>query len=251
MRDVYIYELERAQLNRLTREGITWESAWRPDGDRIAIMSGHPAGQWSLFWAPTDFSEQPELLHLAGQAIPASWSPDGRSLLFYDHSEAGIFVLSPDGDRTRRQVAASGSNARFPALSADGNWMAYVADESGRREVFVQSFPDLGPRYKVSIDGGGEPVWSRDGRQLFFREGDQMFALDIVYRPSFRAGAPRALFNGRYDDAPIGHQHYDISADGERFLMVKHGEPAGPSEVRVVLNWSEELQTVAPLRGSR
>jgi hypothetical protein len=129
--------------------------------------------------------------------------------------------------------------------------MAYVADESGRREVFVQSFPDLGPRYKVSIAGGGEPVWSRDGRKLFFREGDQMFAVNIEYEPSFRAGAPRVLFTGRYDDAPVGHQHYDVSSDGERFLMVKHGEPSGPSEVRVVLNWAKELQEVAPMLGAR
>ncbi|MFQ5701993.1 MAG: TolB family protein, partial [Acidobacteriota bacterium] len=134
------------------------------------------------------------------------------------------------------------ADERFPALSPDGKWIAYVADE-GRREVFVQSFPDLGPRHKISIDGGGEPVWSPDGRQLFFREGGRMLAVDIEYAPAFSASRPRVLFTGEYDAAPVsGHQHYDISLDGKKFLMIKHGEPAGPGEVRVVLNWSEELK---------
>jgi Tol biopolymer transport system component len=242
MRDVYIYEIPHGQMRQLTRTGITWESEWRPDGRRIAMLSGAPAGQWSLFWAHTDFSGTPELLFRSSHAVPANWLPDGRSLLFYELVEHGIWKLSPDGDGEPQLVISTEARERFPSLSPDGEWIAYVADESGRREVFVQSFPDLGPKHKISIDGGGEPLWSPDGLQLFFREGGQMLVVDVDYEPAFHASRPRVLFTGDHDAAASGHQHYDISLDGEKFLMIRHGDPIGPSEVDVVLNWSGELK---------
>ncbi len=252
MRDVYIYEIPLGQMRQLTETGITWESEWRPDGKRIAVMSGAPAGQWSLFWARTDFSGPAELLfrashrrdgNLTSYVIPADWFPDGRALLFSDIGN-GIWKLPTEGDRKPELVMNSSDRQRHGKLSPDGHWITYTADESGRREVFVQSFPDLGPKHRISIAGGGEPVWSPDGRQLFFRERDRMLVVDVDYAPAFSAGRPRVLFTGKYDAAPLtGHQHYDISLDGKRFLMIKHGEPAGPSAVQVVLNWSEELKS--------
>jgi serine/threonine-protein kinase len=248
MRDVYIYELSRDQMRRLTHTGITWESEWRPDGARIATLSGSPAGQWSLFWVNPDFSGPPELLLRADHAVPASWHPDGRSLLYHDVLGGGIYRLSPEGERKSELVLHTSLNERFPALSPDGKWIAYSADEPGR-QVFVQSFPDLGPKHKISIDGGGEPRWSHDGRRLFFRERDQMLVVDVSYEPSFGAGRPRVLFTGNYDAAPLsGHQHYDISNDGEQFLMIRHGETSGPSEVLVTQNWSTELEAAVPAR---
>ena len=125
--------------------------------------------------------------------------------------------------------------------------MVYVADESGRVEVFVRSYPDLGTRRKVSVNGGGEPVWSHDGRELFFRQRTTMLSVEVETEPTFRTGVPRVLFSGEYDFAPIGHQHYDVSPDGERFLMIKHGRPTGPNQVNVILNWFEELEAKAPV----
>ena len=246
MRDIHIYELERGQFRQLTRTGMSWESEWRPDSERIAILSGAPAGQWSLFWAPTDFSGPAELLFQSSHAIPASWLPDGKSLLFCEWVEGGIWKMSPEGDRQPQLVMRTQAQEGFPRLSPDGNWIAFVQTESGRREVFVQSFPNRGPTYKVSIEGGGEAVWSRDGRRLFFRRADQMFGVDVDDEAKTRFGAPRLLFTGRYDSAQVGHQHYDISLENDRFLMVKHGEPEGPGEVRVVLNWFEELKQLVP-----
>ena len=244
MRDVYIFDLSRGQLRPLTTTGTTWESEWRPDGERIAILSGAPAGQWSLFWVRSDFSGPPELLYRSTHAVPANWTPNGSTLLFHELVEGGIWKLSPEDDGNVEIVLRTSANERFPDLSPDGKWIAFVADESGRPEVFVQSFPDLGPRHKISIDGGTEPRWSRDGRQLFLRQRDQMLVVDVDQEPRFHAGLPRVLFTGQYDAAAAsGHQHYDISHDGRKFLMIKHGESAGPAEVRVVLNWFEELKT--------
>jgi serine/threonine-protein kinase len=236
MRDIYIYEIPRGQLRQLTNTGITWESEWRPDGKRLAIMSGAPAGSWSLFWTHTDFSGAPELLFRSSHSLPTDWLPDGQSLLFYDLVEEGIWRLSPDGDGKPKLVLRTQARERFPRLSPDGKWIAYVADESGRREVFVQSFPALGPKHKISIDGGGEPLWSPDGSQLFFRERGQMLVVDIDYTPAFSTDRPHLLFTSNHDAAATGHQHYDVSLDGRKFLMIKHGEPVGPSQVNVVLN---------------
>lgn len=247
MRDVYIYEIARRQMRQLTKTGVTWESEWRPDGNRIAILSGTLAGRWSLFWAHTDFRGPPELLLRTAHAVPSDWLPDGRTLLFTDvggsASGGGIKKLLLDGDRQPELILDSMAGERHPRVSPDGNWIAYTAQESGIREVFVQSFPDLGPKHQISVSGGGEPVWSPDGRELFFRERDQMLVVDVHTDP-FRVGPARVLFTGDYDVAPLtGHQHYDISRDAKKFLMIQHGEPVGPSTVVVVLNWSEELKS--------
>jgi Tol biopolymer transport system component len=243
IRDIYIYELERGSFRQLTRTGMTWESEWSPDGERLAILSGDPAGEWSLFWVRTDFSGPPEILHHSSHAIPGRWLPGGESLLFSEWVEGGIWKLSPGGDREPTLVLDTSAEEGFPRVSPDGNWIAFVERESGRREVFVQAFPVAGPKYKISIEGGGEPVWANNGSKLFFSRPDtnQMFVVAVDYEPSIRFDPPRLLFTGDYDMAKVGHQHYDISRNDRRFLMVRHGEPDGPSEVRVVLNWFEEL----------
>jgi serine/threonine-protein kinase len=240
-RDVYIYELERGQFRELTSTGISWESEWRHDGERIAVLSGAPAGRWSLFWVPTDFSQPAELLLASDHAIPGSWLPDGESFLYTEWSVGGIWRYWPESGREPQPVLRTSHGEVFPRLSPNGEWMAYVASEAGRREVFVQSFPDLGPKYKVSVDGGTEPVWSRGDKRLFYRKGDQMLAVDVGYTPGLELGRPRVLFEGDYNDAAVGHQHYDLSLDGQRFLMIRHGQPVGTDEVRVVLNWSKQL----------
>lgn len=184
MRDVYVFEIARSQMRQLTEGGITFESAWRPDGKRLAIMSDASAGQWSLFWVRTDFSGPPELLFRTHHALPSDWLPAGQALLFTEVGVGGVvgggvWKLAVDGDRQPEVVLNSTAQERHPRLSTDGGWIAYTAEESGRREVFVQSFPDLGPKYQISISGGGEPVWSKDGRELFFRNRDRMLAVGI------------------------------------------------------------------------
>ncbi len=241
MRDVYIYELSRRQLRQLTQSGTTWESEWRPDGQRIAIMSGAPVGHWSLFWTSADFSGTPELLVRSSHAVPTAWAPDGRSLLFYDLVEHGIWRLAPGTGEDPELLMRTQARERFPTVSPNGKWIAYVADESHRREVFVQSFPGLGAKHQISSDGGGEPLWSPDGRNLYFRERGQMLVVDVTYEPAFHTSRPRVLFVSDHDAALSGHQHYSISRDGKRFLMITHGTVTGPRQIHVALNWLGDL----------
>ena len=127
------------------------------------------------------------------------------------------------------------------AFSPDGRWVAYQSNESGTFEIYVQPFPGPGGKSPVSADGGLRPKWSRNGRELFFRAGDRMMAAPIEPGPAFASGTARVLFEGQY--APW----YDVTPDG-RFLMVRDEQPADPTHLRFVLNWTEELKRLAPIK---
>jgi len=244
MRDIYLFDLARGQFQQLTSTGVTWESEWHPDGDRLAVLSGADAGKWNLHLVRADFSGPSTAWIRADptdHAIPGSWSPDGNSLLITEWNRGGISRANLEGGQPATSVLGADRGPGFPRISPNGNWVAYVADEAGRREVFVQSYPDMGPLNKVSIDGGREPVWAHDGARLFYRSGDRMLQVSVRYGDAIEFGAPKLLFSGEYDAAVVGHQHYDIAADSSRFLMVKHGKPSGPTRLRVVLNWADSL----------
>ena len=136
-----------------------------------------------------------------------------------------------------------------PTFSPDGRWVAYVSNESGRNEIHVRPFPGPGERLTVSVEGGNEPVWSRDGRELFYRSGDAMMAVDVSTGPALNTGKPRRLFEKPYERTLALWPNYDVSADGRRFLMVKTiGQEAAPAQINVVLNWTEELTRRVPTR---
>lgn len=132
-------------------------------------------------------------------------------------------------------------------ISPDGRWMAYTSDESGRVEVYVRPFPGPGERWQVSTDGGVEPIWARDGRELFFRLGDALMSAGVEPRGrALRTTVPRRLFEGRYlrvlDLSSAVAAVYDVSPDGRRFVMIQGSEEAPPSQLQVVIHWFDELK---------
>jgi serine/threonine-protein kinase len=141
-----------------------------------------------------------------------------------------------------------GVNLAHPSLSPDGRWMAYDSDESGRVEVFIQSFPNPQlKRWKVSPTQGSEPMWTRGGRELVYRNGDSVLAVTVDMENG-RSGPPRLLFSGPYPDNPgwTRPRSYDVSSDGERFLMTKVPVNPPTPRIAVVLNWFEELRPKVP-----
>ena len=160
-------------------------------------------------------------------------------------------ILVPIEDPPKSQpLLETAANETSPELSPDGHWLAYASDESGQMEVYVRSFPEVeGGRSKISTAGGRSPVWSQDERELFYRSGDAVLATAIATEPTFRPGAPRALFRGRYLMG-LEFRAYDIAPDGERFLMVKPvGDEEGlsnPNQIVIVRNWFSELQARVP-----
>ena len=263
---VWLYELARDTLSRFTFDGINRHAVWAPDGKRLAFMSNRD-GLQEIFWKLADGSGGAERLTHAGATatdvlnIPYSWSLDGRLLTFARVAPAAPAELCVlplgDGSTPRsggaaqvflRTRAADGA----PQLSPDGRWMAYASEESGRREIYVQAYPGPGGRWQISSDGGNEPLWSASGREVFYRSGDRLMEVDISTDGEFLASKPRQLFEGSYVRSSAGYAraNYDVSPDGQRFLMVKPVEQksAPLTQIHVVLNWSEELKRLVPVR---
>ena len=251
---VWLYDLSRDTLTRFAFDGsINDTPAWSPDGQRIAFRSNR-AGRMNLFWQRADGGGGAErLTDNEYNDLPRSWTPDGRILAFQEvRPDTGrdIFTLRI-GDRNPQPFLQTKYTEGCPQISPDGRWLAYVSDETGGPEVFVQPFPATGGKWQVSTDGGTEPVWNRNGHELFYRSGPKMMAVDVATQPAFSAGKPRMLFEGPYAASvfPLTGVAYDASPDGQRFLMMEEaGQPKPATEINVVVNWSEELKRRVPVR---
>jgi Tol biopolymer transport system component len=245
-RDIWVYGIKDQTFNRLTFEaGLHNYPIWTPDGKRVTFTSNR-LGPFNLFWKPADGSGLEERLTTSAHPqFPSSWSPDGRWLTFDESgSDTGsdIWLLPADGARKPRPLLQTPFDECGATFSPNGRWLAYTSNQSGRFEVYVQPFPEVGARWQISSDGGAEPVWARNGRELFFRNGDKMMAVDVTTDGKFHAGRPRLLFEGRYEAYSLTTS-YDVSPDGQQFTMVKAGEPAPtPAQFNVVLNWDEQLK---------
>ena len=144
---------------------------------------------------------------------------------------------------TLQKVIDSDFDESNPAVSPDGRWIAYESNESGRIEVYIQAFPERSGKWQISTEGGTVPLWGPNGRELFYRNGDDMMRVPLETSPSFAPGRPEVLFSGNY--FAFSARAYDISPDGERFLMVKPDDDEN-TELSVVLNWFDELKRLVP-----
>jgi eukaryotic-like serine/threonine-protein kinase len=249
---VWLYDLSRETLTRFTFEGDrNLNSVWTPDGTRIAFNSNKEGPPQSVFWQLADGSGGLERLTTSEYPnVPMSWSPDGQLLAFMENSPTtgyDIWVLRLT-DRKAQPFLRTPFNESVPRFSPDGRWLAYISNESGRYEVYVQPYPGPDGKWQISTEGGTEPAWNSNGRELFYRSGDKMMAVDIATQPSFTAGKPRVLFKGQYVPTPATSPNYDVSRDGQRFLMLKPNEQeaSAPTQINVVLNWFEELKRRVP-----
>ena len=249
--NIWLYDLARDTLTRLTFQGSRdLMGAWTPDGKRIAFNSNREGPQ-NVFWQLADGSGGVERLTTSEYVnTPNSWSPDGQLLAFIENNPTtgyDIWVLRIS-DRKAQPFLRTPFNETAPRFSPDGRWLAYTSDESGRYEVYVQPYPGPGGKWQISTEGGIEPVWDPNGRELFYRSSDKMMAVDIATQPGFTAGKPKVLFEGPYVPTPATFPNYDVSLGGQRFLMVKPIDQAAaaPTQINVVLNWFEELKQKVP-----
>ena len=253
--DVWTYDVARATRSRLTTDPAPdTRPIWAPDGQRIIFRSDR-AGYPELFRRPADGTGSDEkLLTRARDLIDlrgTGWSADGTQLLF---TEVSATIQCPIGQITidrpsdvRVLVKNEFCNDRA-VISPDGRWMAYESNLSGRGEIYVERYPELGSRQQISTAGGTYPVWSRNGRELFFRGGDgrQILVVPVRSGNTLVAERPQVLFEFAIP-APAGTRPYDITPDG-RFIVITSTQAAGgpaPS-LTLVLNWTEELKRLVP-----
>jgi hypothetical protein len=248
-RDVWIYDLGRDVLARLTHDGGSAFPEWSPDGKRVVFGSSR-AGQLNLYMQAADGSGEAERLLTSSRGQYAgSWSPDGRLLSFMEFAPGGyaIWVLPLEGERKPRLFLHDSRGQLGGRISPDGRWLAYISGG-----VYVSSFPSGNGKWQIS-GVGGELIWARNGRELFYRVGDKMMAVGIERNSSLTMMKPRLLFTRSRPGLPKpGVPSYDVSPDGQRFLMVKESQVAStPAQLNVVLNWVEELKTHRGGRGER
>jgi len=262
-RDIWIWDLVRKTLTRLTFD-TTWESSplWTPDSKRIAFISNRE-GTGGVYWKAADGTGREEFLGGVPGLItfPASWSPNGKTMVLSEWDLAlinfDIGMLSMGGDRKPRLFLKEKYHEGQPQISPDGRWMAYTSNELGQNQIYARPFPEVeGGRWQVSTTGGDSPLWSPDGRELFFRNGDAVMAVSLKTDPTLSVETPKMLFRGTYVSAAFAYFNWDfatwdISPDGKRFLMMKEpgvttSAEGSPRKINIVLNWFEKLKHLVP-----
>jgi Tol biopolymer transport system component len=239
-RDIWIFE--RGLKTRFTSTPASENGViWSPDDQRIIFnRTGANGGRDLILKASTNVGGEEVLLADGAENSPASWSPDGQFVLFGRigrQTSQDLWVLPLTGDRNPREFAASEAGEAAGRFSPDGRWVAYRSGETGRAEIFIAPFPGPGKKTRVSGEGGANPKWRRDGRELFYLSSNTIMAVDVDLRGAEPiVGTPHALFS--VSMAQVGQQSwYDVTPDGQQFLINAIRDTLAPVPFTVTSNW--------------
>jgi serine/threonine-protein kinase len=244
--DVWTYDLLRRTPTRLTFDGKSSFPIWSPDGRWITFVDASPAKS-GLYRVPADASGKPELLVATDSgAVPNSWAPDGKTLVFSqngDDKKRHLFSVTVPGGKAARLHDSDAAEFNGE-VSPDGHWLAYESTESGNDEIYVQPFPGSGAKTRISTENGSVPRWAHSGKELFFWSGvvdRQLFGVEVQPGPVFTAGVPHFLFK-----AATGTT-WDVAADGKRFLVETTAVTTSNRRLMAVVNWFDELSRRVPV----
>ncbi len=255
-REIWIYDLARGGQMRFTSNPGEDEShTWTPDGRSITYASTTDGRRVTL-QRPADGSSEAVVVSAGDYRHQhlGEWTSDGRILGITEATPAlpgdfgDLWFWEPESGQATNPFASTRFNDQALTFSPDGQWFAYVSDDSGPQEVYVRQVSGEGGKWQVSTAGGTEPYWSRGGDEIFFRSGDRMMTVTIETNPDVVIGRPVVLFEGKYNRLPWGRRNYDVTTDAQRFLMVKPIDEVRPGapELILVLNWFEELKRLVP-----
>jgi Tol biopolymer transport system component len=250
--DIWLIETARGVRSRFTFDAaLDYQPVWSPDGSQIVFTSTRQSSG-NLYRKPTSGAANEELLLENPQSkTPTDWSPDGRFLLYrgrdLNEGNYDIWALPLDRERKPFPVVQTDFDEREGQFSPNGKWVAYQSNESGRFEIYVQPFPGPGGKWQVSANGGAQPRWRRDGKELFYIGLDgRLMAAAIAFPPggqTVEAGPPMSLFATRIVGGALQgafRAQYAVSNDGQRFLINSYTEEAATPPITVILNWHPE-----------
>jgi len=236
--DLWLYDLARGTSTRLTFDSRQNSyPVWSPDGASVAFASNRN-GHYQIYRISVTGGKEEVLLESPQDKFPADWSRDGKYLVYYlidPATKYDLWAMPLTGDRKPFPLLTSPFNEQRPTLSPDARWLAYSSDETGTDEIYVQSFPSMERKWKVSVGGGTRPVWTRDGKELFYIASDRRLMVAAVRAGAdFRTEAPRALFTVRQNLT----RFFDLSLDGSKVVLVDPVPDSPPPAVNLVLNWN-------------
>ena len=252
--DIWIHEVDRpVKINFTTDEDVDLFPTWSPSGDRIAFSSGR-TGDRTIYIKRTDGSGEPAEIvqNPEFRQYLTDWSPDERTLLFFRHREGAteqdLWYLErkEDGNYEEVPLLQTSANESTAKFSPDGRFVAYRSDRTGQDEVFVCTFPECRNQQRVSVNGGSQPRWRKDGKELFYVEGDSLMAVRVSTDPTLSLGSPQKLFSS--EGLVLERSHlltYDVTPDGERFVLAEpavEGAEVPEPTIRVVQNWFAEFR---------
>jgi Tol biopolymer transport system component len=250
---LWVFDLERNTVSPIgASAGSSQAPLFTADGTRV-IYRATQKGLRNLSWRRADGSGDEERLTTKPDVsqTPTSVSSDGHWLVFNENGGqesggVGIWVMRLDGDRSARRLFPVPAGESDGQLSPDGKWLAYQAPVSSRQEIYVTPFPGPGARRQISSDGGTEPLWSRDGRELFFQNGAQLMGVTVTPGAAFSASTPHLVHEGRFFKTINGNTSWNVTPDGKRFLRIQQVVPERAiTHLELVLNWFSELKTAA------
>ena len=250
---LWLYDLGRNTFTPIGNRAVSSQAPlFTKDGARVLYRATRQ-GYRNIYWRAVDGSGDEERLttKLDVSQTPTSVSRDGQWLLFNENGAqapggVGIWVIRLAGDRTPRQVFTAPDGESDAQFSPDGKWIAYQAPVSSRQEIYVAPFPGPGAKRQVSTEGGQEPLWSRDGRELFFQSGAKLMSVTVTPGAAFAASVPRVVHEGRFVGSINGNTSWTMTPDGARFLRIQRVEPERAiTHLELVLNWFAELKTPA------
>ena len=244
--DIYVYDIARNNFTQLTfSEDIDCCPLWTPDGERVVFASTRD-GQGIFLKNADGAGEVERLTESNDNQLAYIWSTDGDTFVLW--SDGDLHTWSSDGAPTTTPLLQTEFEENRPSLSPDERWIAYESNEDGAFNVYVQPFPNVDDgKWKVSTQGGVNPVWSPDGSELFYVSGDAMMVAPITSDPTFQHGNPGVVFEGRYNFADP-FRVFHLSPDGKRFLVRKPSGAQTDAALDLVLvqNWTEELKRLVP-----
>ncbi len=258
--DVWVYDLQRGGSTRLTfDEGRDDDHIWSPDSQYLAFSSTAGNQSANIYQVRADGSGEVERLTTGdGEHVPMAWSPDGKFIAYENYGPQGnadIWVLPLGGNQEPQLFANADAYEGHADFSPNGRWIAYVSSESGTAEIYVRSYPPGPGKWQGSDNGGVQPRWSADGRELFFRTNDGIMVVAVETEgDSFGRGVPKQLFEGNFLGGMAGvvvggetYMDYDVSADGQQFVMFPDaGQSTQTGMVTLVINWFDELKQLVP-----
>ena len=251
---VWLYELDGGRV-RLAVENRDWTTgelspAWDPDGSRV-LYSSNESGNWEIYARVPGTAESEVVLQKEYDQTVQAIAKDGTLVFLESDPKTGkdIWLLPPAG--AAMPWLATVAEEIQPDFSPDGRWLAYSSNASGSFEVYVGPVSGGSERTQVTTEGGQGPVWSPNGNRLFYRQGATMMAVDVESLDPFKFGSHHHLFDGRWalraPEEPF-LRNYDVTPDGEHFVMIRHEPEAIPNRINIVLNWFEELKRLVPVK---